>query len=183
MPNHITNILTIHGADEQVDRVLEFIKNDELGVGTIDFNKITPMPPWVFQGNLGREEEEKYGEENCWYDWSIKNWGTKWNAYHQLHDRSSAEDGVVYFDTAWSGVPELMSKLARIFPDVTFYYEFADEDFGNNVGQYVFRGLIINGGRLSDMSKEALELASDLKEKRRIRFDETKTDMSGVIRN
>lgn len=170
MPNHIMNILTIYGTDEQVDKVLEFIKNDELGVGTIDFNKITPMPPWIFQGNLGRKEEEKYGEENCWYDWSIKNWGTKWNAYHQLHDRSSAEDGVVYFDTAWSGVPELMSKLARIFPDVTFYYEFADEDFGNNVGQYVFRGLIINGGRLSDMSKEALELASDLKEKRRIRF-------------
>lgn len=170
MPNYITNRLTIDGTKEQIAEVLEFIKYDELGIGTIDFNKITPMPPWIFQGNLGREEEEKYGEENCWYDWSIKNWGTKWNAFHQLHDRSSAEDGVVYFDTAWSGVPELMSKLARIFPDVTFYYEFADEDFGNNVGQYVFRGLIINGGRLSDMSKEALELASDLKEKRRIRF-------------
>ena len=42
MPNHITNILTIHGTDEQVDKVLEFIKNDELGVGTIDFNKIIP---------------------------------------------------------------------------------------------------------------------------------------------
>ena len=57
MPNHITNILTIYGTDEQVDKVLEFIKNDELGVGTIDFNKITPCL-LGFSGNLGMEEEK-----------------------------------------------------------------------------------------------------------------------------
>jgi len=51
MPNHITNRLTIIGSTEQVETVKEFIKiekqeeNQEVfGIGTIDFDKILPMP-------------------------------------------------------------------------------------------------------------------------------------------
>ena len=44
MPNHITNILTFEGGSEQVHAMLDKIKSDELGVGSIDFNKIIPMP-------------------------------------------------------------------------------------------------------------------------------------------
>ena len=40
MPNHITNILTFEGDSEQVHAVLDKIKSDELGLGSIDFNKI-----------------------------------------------------------------------------------------------------------------------------------------------
>lgn len=44
MPNHVTNIITFSGDEEQISRVLESIKNDEYGLGTISFNKIIPMP-------------------------------------------------------------------------------------------------------------------------------------------
>ena len=44
MPNHITNRLTIKGTPKQVLIVKEYIKDDELGIGTIDFNKIEKMP-------------------------------------------------------------------------------------------------------------------------------------------
>lgn len=44
MPNHITNILTLEGDSEQVHAMLDKIKSDELGFGSIDFNKIIPMP-------------------------------------------------------------------------------------------------------------------------------------------
>ena len=44
MPNHITNILTFEGDSEQVYAMLDKIKSDELGLGSIDFNKIIPMP-------------------------------------------------------------------------------------------------------------------------------------------
>jgi len=50
MPNHIQNKLKIQGTQEQIHKVLDFIKkeddgtNDVHGIGTIDFNKIIPMP-------------------------------------------------------------------------------------------------------------------------------------------
>ena len=44
MPNHITNILKFEGDSEQVHAMLDQIKNEELGIGSIDFNKIIPMP-------------------------------------------------------------------------------------------------------------------------------------------
>jgi hypothetical protein len=72
---------------------------------------IKPMPshqpdltkPNVFyaQGPLGSDTEKMYGKENCWYDWSINNWGTKWEADVFAVTLS---DGLlaISFDTAWS---------------------------------------------------------------------------------
>ncbi len=44
MPNHITNIIQLKGDDERVRKLLETVKSDELGIGSIDFNKLIPMP-------------------------------------------------------------------------------------------------------------------------------------------
>ena len=38
----------------------------------------------------------KYGYPT-WYEWSIANWGTKWNAFNQNFE----EPNVLWFDTAW----------------------------------------------------------------------------------
>ena len=166
MPNHITNRLTVIGEEEQVKKVLDFIKIEEEtdkevnGIGTIDFNKITPMPKWVFSGNLGIYEEEKYGEENCWHKWSIKNWGTKWNAYAQPDERSA--ENTVYFQTAWNGVPKLIEKIAWIFPDVTIEYSYCSEDFGYNVAKYIFKDTDSSSYVPDGGSKEAYELAMDI---------------------
>ena len=45
MPNHVVNHLTFEGDPKRVAELLDKIKNDEYGVGTIDFNKVKPMPP------------------------------------------------------------------------------------------------------------------------------------------
>lgn len=44
MPNHITNIIRATGDSMKIQQMLETIKNDDYGIGTIDFNKIMPMP-------------------------------------------------------------------------------------------------------------------------------------------
>ena len=164
MPNYIKNRLVIKGTNEQIEEVKEFLKPKEKHNGenqeksvAMDFNNITPMPKWVYQGNLGSAEELKYGKENCWFEWCRKNWGTKWNAF-----RSSESDNVIEFETAWNGVPELISKLGVIFPDVIFEYLFADEDIGYNVGKIEFKDTIIKNTFLMGGSKEAYELAFDL---------------------
>lgn len=63
--------------------------------------------------------------------------GTKWNAFNQNFE----EPNVLWFDTAWEGVPLLIQTLSEIFPDVEFQYAYADEDLGSNVG----KGTIRNG--------------------------------------
>ena len=44
MPNHVTNVLTLRGEPEQIRAMLEAIRYDDLGIGSVDFNKIIPMP-------------------------------------------------------------------------------------------------------------------------------------------
>jgi hypothetical protein len=65
-----------------------------------------------------------------WYEWANKTWGTKWNAYDQ-----TLFDGEIIFHTAWSGVPELIRIMSEQFPELTFHFLYADEDFGSNVGK------------------------------------------------
>jgi hypothetical protein len=45
VPNHVTNIIEIKGDTARVKALFEAIKNDEYGLGSIDFNKLIPMPP------------------------------------------------------------------------------------------------------------------------------------------
>lgn len=45
MPNHVTNMITFSGDPEAIRKILDEIKNEEDGPGSIDFNKIIPMPP------------------------------------------------------------------------------------------------------------------------------------------
>ena len=168
MPNHITNKLTIKGEKDQINKVLDFIKiekdiDKEINeIGTIDFNKITPMPKWVYGSSsdvmgISRENEEKYGKKNTSLEWAVKNWGTKWNAYSQRDSRNT--ENTIYFQTAWSNVAELIQKIAWIFPNIEIEYSWCDEDFGCNLGRYRFQGAEILEEYLpKSRSKEAYEL-------------------------
>lgn len=44
MPNHVENHIEFSGDTRQIKAMLESIKNDEYGTGTIDFKKIISMP-------------------------------------------------------------------------------------------------------------------------------------------
>ena len=44
MPNHVENHIEYSGDARHIRTMLESIKTDEYGIGTVDFNKIIPMP-------------------------------------------------------------------------------------------------------------------------------------------
>lgn len=44
MPNHVVNLISLRGDPKIIREMLEAIKSDELGIGSVDFNKIIPMP-------------------------------------------------------------------------------------------------------------------------------------------
>lgn len=163
MPNHVENRLKIIGNIEQIKEVKEFLKG-KYNDGTdhnIDFNKITPMPKWVYNKNLSYQDEEKYGKENCWLDWSIRNWGTKWNAYQSDLDD---EENTIRFMTAWNGVPELIKKLGYIFPKMEFEYAWASEDFGYTVGLIRYKDTeILEENIPKGGTKAAYDLACEIR--------------------
>ena len=44
MPNHVENVIYLEGPEEQIQALLEKVKYDEIGVGSLDFQKVIPMP-------------------------------------------------------------------------------------------------------------------------------------------
>ena len=91
MPNNTTNVLTLKGRKDEILGCLSAIMRDPKdgeksnyeGMGTIDFEKIIPMPKNIYRGSLGPDERQKYGNNN-WYDWSVAHWGTKWECLQRL---------------------------------------------------------------------------------------------------
>ena len=160
MPNHITNRIKLIGDPAEVCRLLEAVKNDEYGIGTLDFEKIIPMPENIYRGNLGPAEQKLYGKNN-WYDWSLANWGTKWGAYG--YDESvdySANKDSLRFLTAWSAPHPVIEKLSQMFPALTIEHEWADEDIGSNCGRRIY----YDGEQIEeyypDYGRESIEFAA-----------------------
>lgn len=158
MPNYIMNKLQVDGDPEKVKELMLTIK----GEWRIDFNKIVAMPDYIFRGDLGDEEEKLFGEDT-WYEWSIKHWGTKWNAICK-DDADKCTYDTIYFQTAWSGVPKLIYLLFGRYPDLKFIYEYADEDFGQNCGRYVLTKNYKEREKIipENGSKQAFDLAQSL---------------------
>ena len=162
MPNHVTNQITIIGTPEQVEAVREFVKSDK---SIFDFQKIVPRPTSlnITAGTHLSDDEkiaekiniEMYGHKN-WYDWSIGNWGTKWNAYNH----SEIGTDTICFQTAWSHPYEIIEALCFKFPEVKFSIEYADEDTGYNVGAYIQQGAdVLEENTPEGGSKEAYRMA------------------------
>jgi hypothetical protein len=133
MPNWVKNNVSVTGNKQSlIDFKNKHIKNNEL-----DFNTIIQMPSNIFQGNLGEEERKIHGKNN-WYDWSIKHWGTKWNASNTYYDEATGTDDESIFnfsfDTAWACPIPIYEALKDLYPSLTFEVEYADEDIGSNCG-------------------------------------------------
>lgn len=143
-------IITQAEYDEQERR----IANNELS----DMEKQWGLSRGLTQ-ELANEYKEKFG--HCdWYGWQTSNWGTKWNAYSQYEN---GED-CIEFDTAWSNPYSILVKLSQMFPEVTFEVEYADEDFGYNVGRYnLLNGETIEQNIPDGGTQEAIEMAMDVK--------------------
>ena len=197
MPNHVINTIKLTGDKDKIYAMLEAIKSDEFGIGTIDFNKIIPMPEslnieagsqterglktyrdFVEVYNLGFNAEDslerlknitlqseqaflrqrkdiktedwqlgkqafqnlqKYGT-STWYDWSIANWETKWNAYGYEKGADYSGSDSLSFQTAWSAPHPVIEKLAEMYPDIGFEHTWADEDIGQNCGCFSYDG-------------------------------------------
>ncbi len=134
MPNWISNELRCTAAKSILEQMLDAVITSE----NFDFNNIIPMPkhqpdlskanPFWGEGNdYDYEEQEAFGNNN-WFDWSSTNWGSKWNASSTNLTRPAREgdDAVIWFETPWSPVVNIIIRLSQMFPDVLFRYRYED---------------------------------------------------------
>lgn len=84
---------------------------------------------------IGQQYLRNVADYGCatWYEWRIKNWGTKWGACEIVVNENRVE-----FDTAWSFPTPIVLILSELFPDINISYLYADEDCGYNTGRGEF---------------------------------------------
>ena len=131
----VKNILNVQGGGAKAAALLDFIADRRYGRGSMDFNRITPMPPWVYRQPTNLALLEKYGEGNCARGWCLAHWGTPQNAIRPKKSAGEYDGGsAIRFDTEDRDVRELIHKLSLVFKDLCLDYLWASEDVGTNVG-------------------------------------------------
>jgi hypothetical protein len=131
MPNWCDNFLEIFYDSKNSEQVayITSIKKAVDASNLLDFLK--PMPkhqpdlnkpnPFFAKGGLGIDQQP-FGRNN-WYDWSVDNWGTKWDvndaSYEDFDNRLS-----ITFLSAWSPPTLATMVLAdKGFVFVHYYFE------------------------------------------------------------
>ena len=87
------------------------------------------------QGEFMAEFIRSMSEDQDWYHWNCRNWGTKWDVAVDNNSQYSDtrltvnDDGSVmyHFNTAWSPVGEVLMKLSEQYPTLEFDYEYEEE--------------------------------------------------------
>lgn len=90
---------------------------------------IADMPPIgseEFQSDIaGIMAEMQVGMD--WYNWNVRNWGTKWELSDVSLDRTDREL-TYYMESAWSPPVEAINNLAKQYPTLTFTIKSLDEN-------------------------------------------------------
>lgn len=72
---------------------------------------------------------------NGWYDWNVRNWGTKWDVavswdeeYPETEIYDEQDNSIGYkFNTAWSPPFPAIEKLSQQYPDLEFDLSYEEE--------------------------------------------------------
>ena len=130
MPNHCDQQVHIHGPRALVLEIYHRLNNAEPRFCDV----IKPMPFEIYA---------EPSADSCpsWYNWSVENWGTKWDvADVQITDPIKIEDDKAYFTfncwTAWGPPIPIWEKLHSLGVSVDADYQ----DEGD-----MFEGTWLNG--------------------------------------
>ncbi len=151
MPNWCENKLDVSGNEIDVQKFKELsLVKDDVGNGlhfTMEILRQTPTElleqtspnTWRgeetdIQGKLEFEKKieelkQKYGHTD-WYDWRVKNWGTKWDAAESYILDDEDEFFSIEYNTAWGPNIEWVRYVAKQFPELTFTLWFEEPGMG-----------------------------------------------------
>ena len=159
MPNWCTNQLIVCGPVTWIDLFHEKIT---VGGGYEIMNNLYPCPEdltgypsrhgTIPDSDPDKERKlanvEKYDAVD-WYDWCIKNWGTKWGdcdtEYVASHDGDDGMKISMYrFETAWSPPQEGLVHIAKSFKPLLFDLRYQEPGMGFCGYARIGNGEVIN---------------------------------------
>ena len=159
MPNWCYNSLTIEGNADDIKSVKSQLNTPftrehenynmttkEMEVKTYTFSnpvfafwniiKPTNLSEYSKQDDFSKpiEERLKFNGDN-WYDWNVRNWGTKWDVsvsdddnYPDTELVDDWSDRLIYnFNTAWSPPLPAIETLSTQYPNLTFNLSYEEE--------------------------------------------------------
>lgn len=127
MPNWCNNTVEIHHTDPaMIERVRKGFNAGAL------LNEFIPCPAELHDHESPNRDEalaqrflEQYGAKD-WYDWQVRNWGTKWDIGGEFEATDKEGGGLVLvFDSAWSPPTDAYQTLVDEFGFSirAYYYE------------------------------------------------------------
>ena len=136
MPNWCDNEVVITGSPELITEIDNIISNNENGFEMSDF---VPMPEHLV-GTTSSGSTDKFVnalagdttvEYDNWYEWSIANWGTKWEVSDCY--RSNDTNAIILgYNTAWA-------------PNINFWAQFSEKYPVEISHRYVEEGMSFIG--------------------------------------
>lgn len=129
MPNWCENTLNISGNEKDIKKFMEQAKDEDTD---LSLNKFVPMPEELESVVSPCKEDPdrmaKYGY-NDWYDWSIGEWGTKWDVEAEL---IYGDEGYLHytFDSPWSPPIKWLKKVSAMYPDLNFSLKYDEPGMG-----------------------------------------------------
>jgi hypothetical protein len=180
MPNWVYNALNIQGKPEQLEQLKTQLNqpfsviHDSWNIETGKMEK-TPTsynnPIFAFWNIVKPDNLDTYfGEQpkhdptqpitfdsDHWYDWNIRNWGTKWdvankdeNSPYNDTDMETTEKAVIYtFNTAWSVPLPALINLSSQYPELILHLFYQEETGWGGETE------IMNGKIIRDMSYDS----------------------------
>ena len=135
MPNWCYNHLEVTGDEKQLQKFVEKSTTNIERDDEFSFNGTYSMPKTlrITAGtHLSFIEKIKkyinirlYGYDN-WYNWSIANWGTKWDACESNICHNDIDYFAVSFESAWSPPIAWIDNIMKDFPDLCFTLEYEE---------------------------------------------------------
>lgn len=180
MPNWVYNAVNIQGEPEQLEKLKTQLNqpfsiiHDSWNIETGQMEK-TPTsynnPLFAFWNIVKPDNLEAYfGEQpkhepnkpitfdsDHWYDWNIRNWGTKWdvankdeNSPYNDTDMETTDKAVIYtFNTAWSVPLPVLINLSSQYPELILHLFYQEETGWGGETE------IMNGKIIRDMSYDS----------------------------
>jgi hypothetical protein len=142
MPNWCENEVWITGNADELSQLFTEASKTHIEYSESEhpikflMDNLVPMP-------------EGYRDDSRWYDWSIENWGTKWDLNQEYDEtqvyytQGDSEGGLNYM-TAWSPNRQFWQTLSKRFPSLRIDLRYIEE------GMFYMGHEIIQNGETLD---------------------------------